>query len=449
MSLYTKIVSGVLFPLQEGLKSHSTLGVRREMERTQWYSQEKIKNLQIQKSKKFLEDIGQNVPFYRRLFKQIEFDPETFNSINDLQKLPLMAKPDIRAANEQLKADDAVGLARFTTGGSTGEPLVFYLGSQRVSHDVAAKWRATRWWGVDIGDPEIVVWGSPVELGAQDRFRQARDFMFRSRLLSAFEISKENLDQFLDTIKRVKPRILFGYPSALSQLAEHAKKNNLHFDNQGIRVAFVTAERLYDHQRESIESTFGCSVANGYGGRDAGFVAHECPSGKLHITSEDIIVEIINEYGKPVTVGSSGEIVVTHLASRDYPFVRYRTGDVGSLTNEQCSCGRGLLVMREVEGRSSDYVKAMNGTVMHGAALNYILRDITGIDFYKIVQETLELIRVEIVVGEQYDYCSEERIIKYFKKRLGQEVEVQINYLDKINPEKSGKYRYVISKVMG
>jgi phenylacetate-CoA ligase len=87
-------------------------------------------------------------------------------------------------------------LARFNTGGSSGEPLIFLIGKERISHDVAAKWRATRWWGVDIGDPEIVVWGSPIELTAQDRIRQFRDRLLRTQLLPAFEMSESQARRF-------------------------------------------------------------------------------------------------------------------------------------------------------------------------------------------------------------------------------------------------------------
>ncbi|MDS4059846.1 MAG: phenylacetate--CoA ligase family protein, partial [Candidatus Contendobacter sp.] len=99
-------------------------------------------------------------------------------------------------------------------------------------------------------------------------------------------------------------------------------------DDLGIAVAFVTSERLYDDQREIIARIFGCRVANGYGARDAGFIAHECPSGGMHLSAEDIVVELIDQDGRPVQAGEAGEIVVTHLATRDFPLVRYRTGDI-------------------------------------------------------------------------------------------------------------------------
>jgi phenylacetate-CoA ligase len=106
---------------------------------------------------------------------------------------------------------------------------------------VAAKWRATRWWGVDIGDPEIVVWGSPIELTAQDRIRQFRDRLLRTQLLPAFEMSESKLDGFVDTIRRTRPAMLFGYPSSISLIAKHAEKRGQAMNDLGIRVAFVTS----------------------------------------------------------------------------------------------------------------------------------------------------------------------------------------------------------------
>ena len=447
MSLYTRLMSGIFFPLHEKLKKHTTVQVRKDMERNQWLSAAELEQIQLDNLRTFLVDIGTHVPYYSELFQSLGFDPNKLSAIKQLQQLPLTGKPEIRANQDQLKADDAVGLARFNTGGSSGEPLIFYIGSKRVSHDVAAKWRATRWWNVDIGDPEIVVWGSPIELGAQDRVRQIRDRLFRTQLLPAFEMSEEKLDGFIATIQKVKPPMLFGYPSALAHIAGYAQKRGVNLSNIGIRVAFVTSERLYDYQRVKIEQVFGCPVANGYGGRDAGFIAHQCPEGSMHITSEDIVVEIVGGDGQVLPMGESGEIVVTHLATRDFPFVRYRTGDVGILSDELCACGRGLPVLKEVQGRSTDFLIAQDGTVLHGLALIYILRDLPGIASFKITQESLDLTCVDIVRNDQYEASNELAIIEVFKQRLGDDVEVQIGYCDEIKPEKSGKFRYVVSRI--
>lgn len=445
--LYTRLVSSVLFPIHERLKGHDTVRVHKELESSQWLEPEAIARLQLGNLRRFLSDVDQHVPCYRKFFAEHGFSPQDIGGLDDIQKLPLTDKSFIRANLEQLKAPDAADLARFNTGGSSGEPLIFYIGKRRISHDVAAKWRATRWWGVDLGDPEIVVWGSPIELGAQDRIRQMRDRLLRTTLLPAFEMSKKKLDQFIEQICRIRPKMLFGYPSALSHIATHAESQGTKLDRLGIRVAFVTSERLYDHQREKIEAVFGCPVANGYGGRDAGFIAHQCPQGGMHITAEDILVEIIDKNGKVLPKGEAGEIVVTHLATRDFPFIRYRTGDVGVLDTDICSCGRGLPLLKDIQGRTTDFVIAQDGTVLHGLALIYVLRDQPGVKEFKIVQQSLERTEIQIVREEGYRHDSEMVIREVFRKRLGENVKINIEYRNEIEKEQSGKFRYVVSKV--
>ena len=326
---------------------------------------------------------------------------------------------------------------------------MFDIGRERVSHDVAAKWRATRWWDVDIGDREVVVWGSPIELQRQHRLKDWRDRMLRTELLPAFAMSESRLDDFIARIRARRPRMLFGYPSALAHIARHAQLRGVSMDGLGIRVAFVTSERLYPEQRALIARTFGCPVANGYGGRDAGFIAHQCPQGGMHITAEDIVVEILDPTGQPVAPGASGEIVITHLATGDFPFIRYRTGDIGALSTTPCACGRTLPLLRDIEGRSTDFVIAADGTVMHGLALIYILRELPGIAAFKIIQESLALTRVQVVLAPSADGAPvlHQKIVAGVRQRLGASVEVKVEPVTAIAPEASGKFSYVVSRL--
>lgn len=446
--LYTRFTAGLVFPLHERLKHHSTVAVRRGLERSQWWEAPQLQALQLQRLRALLQHAGTQVPYYAALFRRLGFDPGAVQSLADLQRLPLLTKAEIRAHTEDLKSRQAQGLSRFNTGGSSGEPLVFFIGKERVSHDVAAKWRATRWWGVDIGDPEIVVWGSPIELGAQDRVRQLRDKLLRTELLPAFEMSETKLDGMLGAVRRRRPKMLFGYPSALSHIARHAQARGQRMDDLGLKVAFVTSERLYDEQRAVIERVFGCPVANGYGGRDAGFIAHQCPHGGMHLTAEDIIVEIVDAQGRVLPPGQAGEIVVTHLATKDFPFIRYRTGDVAVLDDARCACGRGLPMLKEIQGRSTDFVVAADGTVMHGLALIYVLRDLPGVQGFKIVQHSLQRTEVQVVPGPGFDpQAQPPAIAQAFQRRLGAQVQVDVRLVEAIAPEKSGKFRYVVSHV--
>ena len=444
--MYTQLVSRFVFPVQEQLKGHSTVAVRRSMEQSQWWQHEQLVALQLARLRALLTGT-QQVPYWRDLFTRLKFDPRAVASVFDLQALPLLDKATIRAHVDAMKHPQARGLARFNTGGSSGEPLVFFIGKERVSHDVAAKWRATRWWGVDIGDPETVVWGSPIELGSQDRVRAIRDRLMRTQLLPAFEMSEHRLDGFIKSIRAQRPKMLFGYPSALSHIARHAEARGQRMDDLAIKVAFVTSERLYDEQRQAISRVFGCPVANGYGSRDAGFIAHECPHGGMHLTVEDVVVEIVNAQGDPVPAGETGEIVVTHLATREFPFIRYRTGDMAALGSQACACGRGLPTLCEIQGRSTDFVVAANGTVMHGLALVYILRDLPEVKEFKIVQHTLQHTTVQVVAAPGFEQAHVITIVSGIQHRLGSEVRVEVQQVDAIAPERSGKFRYVASHV--
>jgi len=210
---------------------------------------------------------------------------------------------------------------------------------------------------------------------------------------------------------------------------------------------FVTSEKLYDDQRADIAAVFGAPVANGYGARDAGFIAHQCPAGSLHLSAEDIVVETLLPDGSAAGIGQPGEITVTHLATNDFPFVRYRTGDIGVLGDELCSCGRTLPVLRSVEGRTTDFVVAKDGTVMHGLALIYTLRDLPGVERFRIEQLSLDETRVLVVAGAAFDAAAEARIQREFKARLGAAVTVRVECVDEIPAEASGKFRYVVSRV--
>lgn len=447
MNAYTAICSNLLFPLHERLKGHDSVALLQRLEQSQWWSAEQIDAHRATRLKQFLIEIGQHVPYYHRLFKQLRFDPRTVWSTHALQRLPLLTKSDIRQNVEDLKAQNHGPMTRYNTGGSSGEPLVFYMGRARKSHDVAAKWRATRWWGVDVGDTELVVWGSPMELGAQDRLRRLRDGVMRSHLLPAFEMSRQNLDRFVATICTTRPTMLFGYPSSLSLIARHARERGVAMNKLGIKVVFVTSEKLYDEQRTNLSEVFACPVANGYGARDAGFIAHECPAGSLHISAEDILVETVRLDGTPAVSGEPGEIVVTHMATGNFPFVRYRTGDMGVLSDERCACGRGLPVLKEVQGRTTDFVVARNGTVMHGLALIYTVRDLAGVERFKIEQMSLDQTIVKVVATPAFGIAEEARIIHDFKARLGDAVDVRVDKVSHIANEASGNFRYVVSHV--
>lgn len=447
MISYTSLCSHMLFPLHERLKGHGTVAQLKRLERSQWWQVEDLERYRRQRLVYLLQSARRLVPYYRDLLRTAGEPRDAASTLQVLADLPFLTKSVIREQGSRMIAESATKLRHFSTGGSTGEPLRFQVGVDRVTHDVAAKWRATRWWGVDIGDPEVVLWGSPIELGTQDRARWLRDRILRTHLLPAFRMSVEQMTRYLQIIRQVRPAIVFGYPSAIALLATHARDTRSRLDDVGVRVVFCTGETLLPDHREVIETVFGAPVANGYGSREAGFIAHECPQGSLHVSAEDIIVEVVDESGRQMPAGVEGELVVTHLATAAFPMVRYKTGDIGVMSVRRCDCGRTLPVLAEVRGRSTDMIRTADGNIMHGLALIYVLRECPGVAAFKIVQKTLQSVQVFIVPGAGYGPLTDQRIREGLRARMGEATAVDVQVVPQIQPERSGKYRYVVSEV--
>jgi len=445
--MYSLLIKHILFPLHERLLGRQTLACLQELEKIQWDPLEKIRQYQWQKLKALLNHAYKNVPFYQKRFKQIGATPEDIKSFEDFAKLPFLTKKDIRENFSDICACNLSkrDFIRMNTGGSTGEPLIFYVDRRRIGYDRAAHLRARRWWGIDIGEKEIVLWGSPIELSTQDKLKDIRDWLFNTRLLSAFKMSEAMMFKYAKIIKKYKPKHIFGYPSSIYLFSQFLKKHNIDLSDIGIKVIFVTADMLYDFQRKTIQETFQCPVANGYGGRDSGFIAHECPAGSMHIT-EDIYVEFINT-NKPVEPGERGEIIVTHLDNYIMPFIRYRTGDVASPENKICTCKRGSPLMSNIEGRTTDFIITPSGKIMHALSLIYILRDLEGIEAFKIIQKKKDYLIIKIVKNQKFTAKTQNKIKDEIIKTMESPVHIEIQFVNEIEPEKSGKYRYVISEV--
>jgi phenylacetate-CoA ligase len=439
----------VLFPLQERLKGHATLEILNEMEAADRFSARELEHLRADKLGEFMDYCGRHVPYVRSLLKRYGLNASDIRNPRDLALLPLMTKSEIRQHREELRSDTAGPLKQFTTGGSTGDPLIFDLSRRRIASRVACRQRVSRWWGVSIGDPEIALWGSPVELTRQDWVRRRRDQLLRSTLLSAFEMNDETMSVYLDTLEQQPCRQIFGYPSAIYLLCLHARKQGRNLRRLGIKVAFVTGEVLFGYQRELISEILNCPVADGYGGRDSGFIAHECPQGGMHVMADAVIVEIVDSKGSLVPPGEPGEVVVTDLYSHEAPFIRYATGDIGVASTRACACGRALPLLERIEGRSNDSIVAPDGRLINALALVYPLREIEGIEQYRICQKRKDSFHVQMVCNRRFRKEGEERIRAGWRQLLRTPVEVMFEYLPRIPSERAGKFRHVVSEVAG
>ncbi len=447
MSMHRWLVWNVLFPLHERAKGHPSFRILKEMEAADFLSPAELHNLRAAKLRSLLNYGYANVPYVRRVMEDAGIGPSDIQSPADLVKLPLMRKADVRKNRESMRSRIAGKLTSFSTGGSTGEPLLYDLPKERIGSWIACRQRAMRWWGLSAGDQEFAIWGSPVEVTRQDRIRTLRDKIMATQLLSAFEMSDSVMSRYLDLLEKGNCRTIFAYPSSIYLLCLHARKEGRNLRRAGIKAAFVTGEILFPHQRELISETLNCPVANGYGGRDSGFVSHECPQGGMHIMADATIVEILDSQGQPLPEGEAGEIVVTDLYSREVPFIRYATGDVGALSSRKCLCGRSLPLLERIEGRTTDFVVAPDGTILHALSVIYIVRELEGIEQFRIYQKEVDRFQVQLVTNQRYQPENESRIREGLRQRLHSPVHVTIEYLPTLPAERSGKFRHVISDV--
>jgi phenylacetate-CoA ligase len=445
--MYRWIAWNLIFRLHERLKRHPTFAILHEMEAADRLSASSLAELQRTKLRQFIESCYSNVPYVRKRMQEAGVQPRDIQGPDDLRRLPLMTKADVRRHRESLRSTQAGPLTPFTTGGSTGEPLLFDLSKRRIASRVACRQRVSQWWGVSVGDTELAIWGAPVELTRQDWIRAIRDRLLATQLLPAFEMNEQTMSRYLDVIERRRPRHLFGYPSSLYLLCCHARKERRDLRRLGIKVAFVTGEVLYPYQRQLIAETLNCPVANGYGGRDSGFISHECPQGGMHILSDAVIVEILDSWGQPVEPGTAGEIVVTDLYSEEAPFLRYATGDMAVASTQQCVCGRSLPLLERIEGRSNDSVVTADGRVINSLSLIYALREVEGIVQFRVHQKTVSRFDVEIVRDARFRRESEASIRRKWELLLRAPVEVRFQYPPELVAERSGKFRHVISAV--
>ena len=437
-----------VFRAQEAAMHRPTFSMLAELECSQWLSREAMQSLQTERLNALLQSALAHSPWHAARLREAGLADAAVAgavSLNDLSRLPTMNKRDARDNVEQLVWREAPGgVFKYTTGGSSGEPLIFYFGRVRQAADAAGRLRARSWWGLAPGEREVYLWGAPVELSKTDRIKTLRDRLVNQLLLNAFEMSPERMDDYLAAIRAWNPKAIYGYASSLALLAAHAESRGVRLKWPALRVVCATGEPLFPHQRELIERVFGVSVSVEYGARDAGLMALQSPDGSLLQMSETHLIEVLDDAGNPV---EEGEAVITSLVSEAQPFIRYRTGDVVRRAGKADPGGRSLDVLDSVVGRQTDFIVAADGRIMHALAVIYVLRAIPGVGQFKLIQHAVNRLEVLVVPDSRWNDAAKLTVVEGLRARLGGSLEIELKLQESIAPEASGKYRYVVSHV--
>jgi phenylacetate-CoA ligase len=440
------IVRNLLFPLHERVLGKRTRQFLRELEASQSWPIEKFRELQIRKLAALVAYAQSKVPYFGRLFAEHGIRATSIQDFDDFRRIPLMTKQTIRDHLDDLMPTGYRGrIVPVATGGSTGEPLQLYNDMIRIARCDAARHRVYRWYGANIGEREVALWGSPADLSKMDRLRLVRDRFLNTRLLRAFGLDEATMDKYVEFLSSYRPRKIYAYVSCAYVMALRMINTKARLPEPPA-VIIVTAEPLYDFQRKAIEEAFQTRVSVEYGCRDGGLIAGQCPSGGIHLNAELNYVELGPAGAQRMPDGSS-EVVVTNLDAHVVPIIRYRTGDLAVPGKGKCACGRELPLLQSIQGRSTDFLVAPDGKLIHALAVIYAVRTVPGVEQFRVHQSGPRLLDVQLQTSTAFDQHAIEQIRRNMAKVFDNQVKVDISLVERIDAGPAGKFRYVSSSV--
>lgn len=443
------LIKHIIYPVHGIITGRPVLKRARELEKTQWLSPSDLRELQWNKLRKILIHAQTNVPYYRRVFEEAGVDVTDFDSPSDMSQLPILTKDDIHNNLKALVADgvDFSDLKRTTSSGSTGKNVIFYHDKNCRAYLIGAMLRNRKWFDVDIGDLEIMIWGSSFDLTAAAKWSgRIKSYLEGVKYISAYQMKPDMMMQFINYIRKCHPPMITGYTSALEVYARFMLENNI--TDIRPKAVISSAEMLFQHQRELIEKAFGCKVFNRYGCREFGTIAHECKCGSYHISAERVHIETVRKNN--CTDGlESGELLVTDLDNYGYPMIRYRIGDIAQLDDSDsiCDCGRGLPLLKDLQGRAFDIIKTSSGRSLPGTFWTILTKCVPGIIQLQIIQKRLDYIIVNLTTDKTFPKDKIPMLVQTMKDYCGQDTDIAINLVGHIEPGPSGKFNFIISEI--
>lgn len=385
-----------------------------------------------------------HVPYYRENWSNSQVRAAVDG---DLTALPLLEKEPIRSAPKSFLREDMHPLRPqiFLTSGTTGTPISSYYTISELRQSLALREvRSARWAGVSFALPRATFSGRLVEpnpdsKGPFYRYNAAE----KQAYLSAFHLRPDTANQYVDALHRHNIQWGTGYAVSFYILGRFILDNNIPAPN--LKAIITTSEKLTPEMRMVIEEAFGCKIFEEYSTVENAIFASECEQGRLHVSPDVSVVEILHPDGTPCKSGEPGEVVVTTLSRTYQPLIRFRLGDVAMWDAEPCPCGRQMPIIKEVVGRIEDIIVGPDSREMvrfHGVFTNQ-----PNILEGQIIQESLEEIQVKVVTLDGFGKPDIDDIISRVKTRIGENVNVTVVPVKEISRTKAGKFQAVISRI--
>ncbi len=417
------------------------------LQQSRRWSREELEAYQTQALSRLLDHAYENVPYYRRVFRERSLVPGDIRTPRDLELLPFLTReglqknlPDLKARNYPESAFEYV-----TTGGSTGIPVGFYYekGASRAREWAFMK---TQWdrVGYRFTDRCVVLRGYTVG-SPKDGVFWKKALFGRWLLMSSHHMTEETMPAYIDRIRQFRPRFIQGYPSTIAILARYMREHGIG-PFPTVKAVLCGSENLYPWQRDLLTGTFGCRVFSWYGNSEQTVLAGECEeSTHYHIFPEYGIVELIGSDGRPAEEpGAMGEVVATSLINLVCPLIRYRTMDAAVLGGGQCSCGRAYPLFESVEGRLHEFIVTGDRRLISMTAVNMhsdVFDNVAQFQFYQMKEGE---VLMRIVKRPGYTDRDTERILRELGKKFEGDVDLTIRFVGKIPRTRRGKYRFLI-----
>ena len=382
-----------------------------------------------------------NCTYYQQIIEE-HIDSKS-SSLLSLQDFPILTKEIIRSKLDNgLLANTSKSRARLdSTSGSTGVPLQFAKDMNNEDIKLATEILFSEYTGWIFGQKQAHLWGEHHESLVSKIWKH---YILRTKQFPPYLQSDSAAKSILHQIKRWNPKLLTGYSSALYSFADFFEQTNLLHELSAI---IASAEALYSYQKKSVETTFGSPVFMRYGSRELDNVAMECPERDgYHILRSRYIVEILDDHNQPVREGKIGHLVVTDLMNHVMPFVRYDTGDEASVSFAPCACGRSSPRLKELRGRTCDYIEVPSKNKVPALRFNVLFEQLGGvIHEFQIVQKTPSSIQLKVVPGRHFTQeWNMEQMKTIISTILLDEMDIEIEIVDSIPRTKAGKLRYII-----
>jgi len=451
MRVYNYIGRNIILPASDIVLGTEVSKQLRFFEKTQWWKPQELEDYQNKKLRALIKHAYKNVPYYHNLFRSLNLYPEDIKTKDDLSKLPILTKeeikknPDFFLAKNIKKKDMIKG----ATSGSSGKVFEYVIDKYVLSAYRAVGLRGWGFAGYGVGDKIVTIAGSSLLPQKMTLLQKITFKANRNLPLSSYNMDDRTVKNYIYRILKFKPKFIRGYPSSIAIIANYLLENDMH----GIKLAAVmtTAETLYKRDRELISSAFGCDVFDQCGCNDGGENLCECKEhAGYHIAVERAIHEFINDANEPVSNNETSHIILTDLWNFAMPLIRYDAGDIGIPSDEMCPCGRGLPLVKTIMGRTVDRIVLPSGDLLPGLILTDIFEKEGIADRvinYQIIQEEVDKFTVNIVKNEGYDNETSAKIHNFFVGHLGGSIDVKFNFVGTIPRTNANKRRIVISKI--